>query len=171
MPTRIQTPEKRLYTFSTELRAASDSGDLIFVGHAAPFNRRSNDLGYFIEQIAPGAFAKSIREDDIIFTINHDPSKILARTKSGTLTLSEDSIGLLAEATLAPSYARDLEISMRRGDVSQMSFVFETRNDFWETDANGNYIRTLLDVKLYDVSVVTIPAYPDTDAALRCFET
>src|SRR3990167_9005299 len=70
----------------------------------------------------------------------------------------------------ATQWAADLMASMQRGDIDQMSFAFRTIKDKWESDADGNLqVRTLLEVELFDVSVVTNPAYPQTDAAVRSF--
>lgn len=90
----------------------------------------------------------------------------LARTKSGTLTLVEDERGLLMEATLddANPDAAKLLSAMRRGDISQMSFAFETVKDAWSDDRRT---RELKEVRLYDVSVVTFPAYEETMVQLR----
>jgi HK97 family phage prohead protease len=149
-----------------------DDGDPIgFKGHAALFNKPTwigPKRWGFREQVAPGAFAKTIKEADVRFLINHDPNLLLARNKAGTLTLSEDKQGLATEADMAPvSYAQDLAILLDRGDISQMSFAFETVKDQWEIDDDENELRTILEARLWDVSVVTYPAYEDTDAGLR----
>ncbi len=135
-------------------------------GYAALFNTLSQDLGGFREKIARGAFTNSL-EGDVRALINHDSAKILGRTSAGTLSLREDSQGLAVEIEPPEtSYARDLLESVRRGDITQMSFGFITRQDKWETQ-DGMQVRTLLEVKLLDVSPVTFPAYPDTSVALR----
>ena len=138
-----------------------------FTGYAAKFATRSHDLGGFVETIRNGAFGRAIREgQDVRALINHDPGLILGRTASGTLKLSEDSTGLHYEVD-APdtSYARDLAESMRRGDVTQSSFVFRVRQDDWQREGRGR-LRTLIDVDLLDVSPVTYPAYEDTESGV-----
>lgn len=165
--------ERRILASHLEVR--SDGAAQMLVGHAAVFNRDSELIfGSFIERIAPGAFAESIaKPDDVRALINHDPNLILARNLSGTLQLKEDAQGL--HVTIDPpktSYAQDLLESTRRGDISQMSFGFETLADQWERGQNGQPdIRTLLKVRLFDVSPVTFPAYPDTDVAVRGHES
>lgn len=166
--------ERRVVDLSgIEIRAAGEDGVIAIRGHAAVFNRYSQPLysffeGRFVEQIAPGAFAKTLAEHDIRLLINHDPNLILARTASGTLRLSEDNIGLAVDADMAPtSYARDLALSIERGDVSQMSFRFEALQEDWSETSEGTPLRTVLEAKLYDNSIVTFPAYTDTDVALR----
>lgn len=165
--------ERRALALSgVEVRAAANDGDPIgFTGHAALFDSRTwigpKKWGFW-EQVRSGAFTKSISESDVRFLINHDPNLVLARNKADTLTLSEDDDGLLTVADMAPTtYARDLAISMERGDVTQMSFAFETVRDEWETLDDGDEVRTIVEAKLWDVSVVTFPAYDDTDASLR----
>lgn len=156
---------------STKLECRREGDNRTIAGHAAVFNRDSELLfGTFIERIAPGAFAESIaRPDDVRALINHDGNLILGRNLSGTLQLKEDEQGLYVIID-APktSYAQDLIESMTRGDVTQMSFGFETVEDTWTRGHNGAPdIRTLMKVKLFDVSAVTFPAYPDTDVAVR----
>lgn len=164
--------ERRIVGSSLSLRSLGGSHKL--VGHAAVFNRDSELIaGSFIERIAPGAFAESIaKPDDVRALINHDPNLILARNLSKTLFLQEDDQGLLV--TIDPpktTYAVDLLESVRRGDISQMSFGFETIADRWERGLNGHPdVRMLLKVRLFDVSLVTYPAYPDTDVAVRNHE-
>ncbi len=137
------------------------------VGHAAVFNALSEDIGFFREKIAPGAFAKTIQEADVRALWNHDPNYVLGRTKSGTLKLAEDDKGLAVEITPPDTqWARDLMETMRRGDVDQMSFGFQVIKEEWEGDAN-NPVRVLREVKLFDVSPVTFPAYSATDVQVR----
>jgi uncharacterized protein len=163
-----------------ELRKDDKGATIGFAGHAAVFDQRTsigNPLSWgFYEQIAPGAFTKTIQEADVRFLIDHDPSLLLARTKSGTLRLSEDKVGLAADADLAPTtYGRDLAVLLERGDVSQMSFGFQVVKDDWTEEQvetnDGNSVdvevRTIREAKLFDVSVVTFPAYEGTDAKLR----
>ena len=136
-------------------------------GYAAVFGAESVDLGGFREVIHRGAFANSLESADVRGLINHDPNLVLGRTRAGTLELREDERGLAF--TLYPpdtAAARDLLVSMERGDVDQMSFGFETVRDRWETDDRGA-LRHLLEAQLFDVSVVTFPAYPQTSAEAR----
>ncbi len=148
------------------------------VGHAAVFDRRSEVLMQIgserlVEEIAPGAFAKTIREADIRALINHDPNLVLGRNRAGTLSLAEDDRGLAV--TIEPpdtQAARDLIALMRRGDVNQMSFAFQPVKQVWaeevdEATGMTTHVRRLQEVRLFDVSIVTFPAYPDTDAQVR----
>ncbi len=162
-------PERERRSFAaTELRyeRRQDAAPVIR-GHAAVFDQLSADLGGFRERIARGAFARSIMESDVRALINHDETLILGRNLAGTLRLSEDSKGLAVEIDPpATSFAEDIAASIERGDITGMSFGFDTRDARWE-ELDGEWVRTLLDVKLWDVSVVTYPAYPQTDVALR----
>lgn len=166
--------ELRVFTGRPEMRAANQDGTIPFTGHAAVFNSRSVVLSdwwdTFREVIEPGAF-ESVLDADVRFLIDHDSSLILARTVAGNLRLSEDEQGLLVDADIVPTtYARDLEANMRAGNITQMSFAFAVDPDGerWELDTDGMLLRTISRViGLYDVSCVTYPAYPETDAATR----
>lgn len=137
-------------------------------GYLARYNAPSVDLG-FTELIAPGAFAASLKNNpDVRLLVNHDWSKPLARTASGTLQLRDDASGLAFSATLPnTSYANDLAESISRGDISGCSFGFCCDADTWESDSTGKAIRTLLAVSLSEGSIVTNPAYPQTSVSLR----
>jgi len=140
-------------------------------GHAAIFNKLSEDLFGFREMIMPGAFTEAMRKDDVRALFNHDPNYILGRTKAGTLHLEEDDKGLAIEIDPPDtSYAKDLLVSIKRGDISQMSFAFNLRNnkgEEWDKTNEKMPIRKVLNIKLYDVSPVTYPAYPQTDVKVR----
>ncbi len=147
-----------------------EDGKRRIVGHAAVFNQLSEDLGGFREQIAPGAFADAIKTDDVRALFNHNPDHVLGRNMAGTLQLSEDSRGLAIEIDPPDTQlARDLLVSMERGDINQMSFGFSVRpnGQNWAKDDSGQVVRTLTKVRLFDVSPVTFPAYPQTDVAAR----
>jgi hypothetical protein len=162
--------EKRAFEVERlEVRKAKD-GKRSIVGHAAVFNR-IGDGGWFREKVAPGAFRDSIKVDDVRALWNHDPNFVLGRNKAGTLRLSEDERGLAIEIDPPDTQAaRDLLVSIDRGDVSQMSFGFTTIKDSWEKTEGDKDIRTLEKVQLWDVSPVTFPFYRDTDVAVRSHE-
>ncbi len=165
--------ERRLFEIrDVEVRQPSSDGEPIgFKGHAAVFNSKtwigSRSFGFW-EQVAPGAFRKTISEHDVRFLIDHIPRLILSRNRAGTLRLAEDDVGLLTDADMDPtSYGRDLAISLANGTINQMSFSFEPIKEEWEILDDGSELRTLKEVKLWDVSAVTYAAYEDTDASLR----
>lgn len=148
-----------------------DAKEQLIVGHASVFNQDADIGGWFVERVRPGAFKRAIAEDDVRSLFNHDPNYILGRNRAGTLKLSEDETGLMT-STVPPdtTYARDLLVSIGRGDVSQMSFGFRVLKQEW--DETGDVLkRTIVEVELFDVSPVTFPAYPQTDVGLRVLET
>ncbi len=156
----------------TELEVRSGDGESKkIIGYAARFNKLSVPMWGFREQIAPGAFADSIQKDDIRALWNHDSSYVLGRNKAGTLKLDEDDKGLRIEITPPETqWAQDLMESIRRKDVNQMSFGFNTEVDEWDSADKKNVIRTLKKVSLFDVSPVTYPAYPQTSVGVRTAE-
>jgi HK97 family phage prohead protease len=162
--------ERRAFKID-ELRVAPQGEARTIVGHAAVFNLDSEEMYGMIERVAPGAFAESIDADDIRALWNHDSNFVLGRNLAKTLRLKEDKVGLAVEIDVPDTqWARDLCVSIDRGDVSQMSFGFRTLTDSWRVetvDGEERVYRTLEKVKLFDVSPVTYPAYPDTDVGLR----
>ena len=166
--------ETRTRVAELEVRAedgAAEGAKPRIIGYAAVFNSLSEDLGGFRETIHVGAFTRSLREGaDVRALVDHEPGKILGRRSAGTLELKANQKGLyIAIDPPDTTVARDIVESMRRGDVREMSFGFRTRTDEWRMQ-EGEVIRELLDVDLLDVSVVTFPAYPATDVAVRSLE-
>ena len=170
--------EKRKWFQATphdfEVRETED-GETVLRGHAAVFNRLSQDLGGFRERVLPGAFARTLKENpDVRAFISHDPARVVGRTKSGTLTLREDDKGLAVRMVLPDTTdGRDLAALVQRGDVDQMSFGFRVQRENWllaerakDDDYDGD-IRELVDVDLFEVSAVAMPAYDETDLAVR----
>lgn len=167
------TREARAWRLDTaEVRAASDTAELNFTGHAAVYGVRTwigpPRWGWW-EEIDQGA-ARDVLSDDAAFLVNHDPNILLARNPT-TVDLSEDTTGLRTDARWD---AADPEAQMwagrvRRGDITQMSFSFEVGDDTWgETDDGSAEVRTIHSLRrLWDVSLATYGAYPTTDAAMR----
>jgi HK97 family phage prohead protease len=152
---------------SSEFQVRSVGGKTVVEGHAAVFNKRSQNLGGFVEMVAPGAFTKTIQEADVRALFNHDPSMILGRSTAGTLRLAQDNIGLAYEIDLGTrSYERDLAESMERGDITQSSFGFRVIDDDFGYTEDDFPLRTLTEVALTDVSPVTYPAYLDADSGI-----
>jgi HK97 family phage prohead protease len=133
------------------------------------FNEWADIGGYMREQIAPKAFRKTIREADVPFVFNHDDSTVMARTSNKRLKLSEDERGLYVEAQLDPTDADAAKLitKLEAKNVTKMSFAFQTVRDDWDESTTPLPSRTLREVKLYDVSPVTNPAYTGTDAQIR----
>lgn len=159
--------EKR-FAGAAELRAGASG--VVVSGYAAVFNQWTDIAGYWDERIAPGAFSASLGRDDVVFLVNHEGLP-LARTRSGTLKLAEDSHGLKVDSTLD---AEDPDVQaivpkMKRGDLDKMSFAFIATRSEW--DENGpKPRRTILEASLHDVSIVTTPAYDGTEIGLRALQ-
>lgn len=154
-----------------ELR--EDDGLLKVSGYAAVFNQETNIGGMFREKIEPGAFKDAIGRDDVVFLINHEGLP-LARTRSGTLKLSEDETGLLMETELDPDDpdVQSIVPKMKRGDLDKMSFAFfidGKEGQDWD-ESEDLPLRTIKRAVLADVSIVTNPAYEGTSIGLRAFQ-
>lgn len=148
---------------------ADDDGILV-EGYAAVFGQETNIGGYFREVIAPGAFTDAIGRDDVVFLINHDGLP-LARTRSGTLDLSQDDHGLKIRTHLDAEDpdVRSIIGKMKRGDLDKMSFAFFPELQEW--DESGDVpLRTIKKASLFDVSIVTTPAYDGTEIGLRSLD-
>lgn len=186
LPTR-RAREERVFTVDDiEVREADGQPPRI-VGHPVVYNRWSEDLGGFREKVIPGALTKTLLESDIRALFNHDPNFVLGRNKSGTLTLADQAERLRMDATPPDTQTvRDLVIEpMRRGDIDQMSFSFRVAGpafvrqspkdtvpkgtgEVWNADFTERELHAL---QMYDVSVVTFPAYVQTDAQVRSLLT
>jgi hypothetical protein len=168
MKTMSKLTNKQEYRiFKTELRAASDASPSI-QGYAAVFNSQT-DIGFYREQIAPGAFSRAIRDNqDVRALFNHNPDHVIGRTKSGTLTLSEDNTGLKFNCNMPDTQmGRDVHTLIQRGDIDQCSFGFVVRDEEVTYDDKGDCLRTIKDADLFDISAVTYPAYESTSVEAR----
>ena len=151
----------------TPVEVRADDAGIKVEGYAAVFGQDANIGGWFIERMEKGAFSDAIGRDDVVFLINHDGLP-LARTRSGTLTIEEDDHGLKMSTTLDPEDPDVKSISgkMKRGDLDKMSFAFMPEVEEW--DESGDIpVRTIKKASLFDVSIVTTPAYDGTEIGLR----
>jgi HK97 family phage prohead protease len=173
--------ETRMFTVQpVELRKDAEGGATGLAGYASVTDSPyavTDWLGEYTEVIRAGAFKRTLdHQDDVRLLLNHEGLP-LARTKSGTLTLSEvtdpsadpqerEQTGLWVEADLDPQsgLAKDVKSAMSRGDLDEMSFAFQVVRQEWSPDFTQ---RDILEVKLFDVSVVTYPANPATSVGLR----
>jgi HK97 family phage prohead protease len=140
------------------------------VGYASVFNQEAIIFGMWREKVAQGAFKKTIKESDIRALWNHNTDLVLGRNKSGTLSLAEDDRGLTVEIIPPDTQAgRDALTSIKRGDVSQMSIAFQIIKQEWLTpeDKKELPLRTIREMKLYEVSPVTFPAFEQTSISAR----
>lgn len=151
-----------------EFRATS-TGLGVLTGYAAVFNRYSQNLGGFVEQVDPGAFTKSLGDSvPVMARFNHEDNFLLGTTEAETLRLFVDGTGLGYEVDLPDTTAgRDVKALAERQDLRYSSFAFRTLTDDWGFTPEGFPLRTLLGVQLVDVAPVTNPAYRDTSTGLR----
>lgn len=160
-----------------ELRAADASAEPNrLVGYAAKFGIPSEPLtdwfgDGFTEVIRAGAFSRTLRDNqDIRALYNHNTDIVLGRTKSDTLRLHEDEVGLAFEVDLPDTQAaRDIKAMVSRGDIDGCSFGFYVvADEVAHNKEDGTVVRTLVDVELVEISpAVAFPAYSATEVALR----
>lgn len=153
--------EKR--SIESELKAEQTDGKRKLFGFI-PYNKRSVDMYGFYEEIAPGAFKKSISERNVVALVNHDATKVLGSLGAGTLRFDDRDDGLYIEVDLPDTtYARDAYEVIARGDIKTMSFGFQPIITETRSEAGVDDIVTLKEVKLFEVSfMVAFPAYEDT---------
>lgn len=162
-------PKERRF-IKTELRAKRDGGKNLIAGYAAKFGVLSEILGdeetkEFREILLPGCFELS---DDIVCNREHDDDDPLARSSSGTLTVTVDDVGLAFEANVAPTQlGLDTMILVERQDLKSCSFAFTVEDEEWIEGEDGIPVRQVKRCIVYDVAIVTHPAYPETEVALR----
>jgi len=161
LPDHPNAPEQR--TVDVDVEAIDTRGRTLH-GYASVYGVESHDLGGFRERIAPGAFADVLPDADVRALLNHDPSQVLGRTKSGTLRLADESRGLRFECDLPDSpLGENVREAVKRGDIDGASFRFVVGDEEWDGD-----VRTVKSVSaLQDVTVATYGAYPDASVELR----
>lgn len=145
-----------------------DGEDLYIEGYFSVFNSDYELWEGATESIAPGAFANTLG-GDIRCLINHDTMYVLGRNKAGTLELREDSHGLWGKVKINPNDgdAMNLRERVKRRDVDQCSFGFDIVDEETEFREDGSVHWTIREVKLYEVSIVTFPAYTETSVSAR----
>ena len=163
--------KRQMNTASTEFMTRDDNGALAIEGYFAVFNSVYQITPDMSESIAQGAFDNTL-SDDIRALINHDTTLVLGRTKAGTLQLRADSHGLWGHIDINPNDtdAMNLYNRVQRGDVDQCSFGFDIINEETDFREDGSVHWTIKEVKLYEVSPCTFPAYEETNIAARTKE-
>ena len=155
----------------SDIEIREDGESTVVSGYAAVFYRADDPGTEFDplpdvkERIMPGAFDRALEEgDDVRALFNHAPSQLLGRTKSGTLTLSKNRRGLKYDITLPnTTIGRDVQESIKRGDLTGSSFAFKVDSEKWTSRSDGQgELREIHDVQLFDVGPVTYPAYKST---------
>ena len=161
---QAKQPEVRTNSVDFEVRAEGDG--MSFTGYASVFNSPSEDLGGFIEYVAPGAFRRSLQSrNEVKLLWNHDAGEPLASLRGGTMQLVEDDRGLKVTAQLPnTTRGRDVAELLRTKVIDSMSFGFNVIKDSWSADGKT---RTLESVRLFEASIVSFAAYPATTATVR----
>jgi len=161
---QAKQPEVRTNSVDFEVRAEGDG--MTFTGYASVFNSPSEDLGGFIEYVAPGAFKRSLQSrNEVKLLWNHDAGEPLASLRGGTMQLVEDNRGLKVTAQLPnTTRGRDIAELLRTKVIDSMSFGFNVIKDSWSPDGKT---RTLESVRLFEASIVSFPAYAATTATVR----
>jgi HK97 family phage prohead protease len=163
-PAQSKEPEVRTNSVDFEVRAEGDG--MTFTGYASVFNSPSEDLGGFVEYVAPGAFKRSLQSrNEVKLLWNHDSGEPLASLRGGTMQLVEDEVGLRVTAKLPnTTRGRDIAELLRTKVIDSMSFGFNVIKDSWSRDGQT---RTLESVRLFEASIVSFPAYAATTATVR----
>lgn len=152
--------------FETDFEIREEGDGMTFIGYAAKFDQPSENLGGFIEYVERGAFSRSLKSrNDVMLLWNHDAGQPLASTRSGTMRLTEDEVGLRVEARLPQTtLGKDISVLLREKIVGKMSFGFNVIKDSWNAEGTE---RRLKSVRLFETSIVVWPAYTSTSASVR----
>ena len=156
-------------TINSQFKTREDGGTLRIEGYFAVFDSTTELWPGAFESIAPGAFTEAITRDDVRALIDHETMYVLGRNISSTLELREDERGLWGSILINPNDqdAMNLYARVQRGDVSQCSFGFDVLNEKTEFFEDGSIKWTIKEVRLYEVSVCTFPAYKETEVEAR----
>lgn len=159
---------RQMRSIASKFETREAEGELSIEGYFAVFNATYELWEGATESVAPGAFANTLGED-IRALIDHETRLVLGRNKAGTLELREDSHGLWGRIRINPNDqdAVNLYERVKRGDVNQCSFGFDIVSEETDFREDGSVHWTITEVRLYEVSVVTFPAYEDTAVSAR----
>lgn len=159
---------RQVRTVQSDFKTRDDGGELRIEGYFAVFNSNYDIWQGASESVAPGAFDNALG-DDVRALIDHEPMYVLGRNKAGTLDLRQDSHGLWGSVLINPNDqdAMNLYSRVQRGDVNQCSFGFDILDEETEYRDDGSVHWTIKEVKLYEVSVCTFPAYTETSVQAR----
>lgn len=154
--------------FPASFETREDGETYAIEGYFAVYNSNYDMAPGMSESIAPGAFTSSLA-GDIRALINHDTTLVIGRTKANTLQLREDSHGLWGHVDINPNDvdAMNLYARVKRGDVDQCSIGFDILSEDTDIREDGSVHWTIKDVKLYEVSCCTFPAYESTNISAR----
>lgn len=162
---------RKIVVDSIETRAL-ENNSMVITGYITKFNTISQFMGFY-ETVSANAFDATLADGHNIWGLyNHDFDKVLGSTKTGSLVLEIDNIGLKFSLTLNPniSYANDVYQLVKSGEVEGCSFGFVCNEESWSMQEDGSDLRTLLNVTLLEVTITPIPAYLDSEANTRSFD-
>jgi uncharacterized protein len=166
-----QKEVRQVETETMEIREL-ENGKYLLEGYVAKFGVRSKFMGFF-EEIQRGAFDRTLSDGHNIFSMySHDKSKILGSTKSGSLKLEIDNIGLRFALEIDPeiSYAKDTYLLVKNRDVEGCSFGFICKEDEWKLGEDDAEVRLLKDVDLIECTITAFPAYSQTEVSCRSYD-
>lgn len=168
MTEKERAMERRAAAMPGGFQTREEGEDIFIEGYFAVFNSNYEIWPGATESVAPGAFSGTLG-NDVRALIDHETRLVLGRSKAGTLELKEDSHGLWGRVKInrQDQDAMNLYERVKRGDVDQCSFGFQIREEDTEIKEDGSVHWTIKDVDLYEVSVVTFPAYEDTAVTAR----
>lgn len=164
-----RSADRQYRSTPVSFQTREEAGELIIACYFAVFNTDYEMAPGCIERVAPGAFS-SWQNEDVRALVDHDTRLVLGRTTVGTLTLREDLAGLYGEIKINrhDSDAMNLYARVLRGDVSQCSFGFDIVREDYVLDPDGKTCTYIIrEVVLWEVSIVTFPAYAATSAVAR----
>lgn len=154
---------------SSDIEVRSDENSRTIQGYAVKWGKKSHKIANrFVEQFQKGAFSETLANDEQRALWSHDNAKVLGRTKNNTLRLSEDDIGLRFELDLPnTTLGNDALESVKRGDIDGVSFGFRALEQDWENRSRNDILRNVKKANLFEISLVGVPAYEDSEVSLR----
>lgn len=161
--------EKRTSYLKVEIRAKEEESQKYLDAYFIKYNEETELWPGFFEEVAPEAVVNSLRNNDIVCLFNHIDGVVLGRTSNNTLELNSDSTGLFGTVEINENDAEAMNIYSRvkRGDITACSFGFQPIEEEFEDRGDGTFKTTIKDMNLIEVSIVTFPAYPSTEASAR----
>lgn len=171
--TATNAEQRTMITSNANFRAATDEADgkKYLQGYFIRFNEETNLYGNIFETISPNAVDDDIADKDVLALFDHDSAKVLGRTKAGTLTVKKDKEGVFGRVLINENDPEALSIyaKVQRGDVSSASFGFFMDPDTVQVESrdDGTLHTVVTEADVYEISVVTFPAYPTTEISAR----
>lgn len=164
----MERNNRQVRSIASDFKTREAGEELRIEGYFAVFNSNYEISDNMSESVAKGAFANTLG-NDVRALIDHETMYVLGRTQAGTLELREDNYGLWGSIHINPNDgdAMNLYARIQRGDVNQCSFGFDILSEDTDIREDGSVHWTIKEVKLYEISVVTFPAYTETSVQAR----